>query len=280
MEKEKGKFAVKIVDVFLRYLPIAKQKVFYDNEVWRVVVEKPIGVLAWRVILAILVFGEKEREVYRVPAEKFYAFIRTTNKQAIRKALYELVQCEYVAENKKEEGMNYYVRFLIEPELREKNGMLTFKVHESFGKLKEDGLWFYFPFVYFLRSQASLNLHAFLSANSSLRKARESTLIRRAELNNVKMSNRRIALKQALDELVRVGFLEGYEVQGKGEERIYILQRPDSSVLKARALERLSRFYEVVEVLKEKQKQRQKESMRRRRELEKRVKEWEEVGEF
>ncbi len=177
----KGNFAVLVAEVVLRHPPVSRKNILYEDELIKVEIISPVGELAWKVLLAVLSLGRKIREgedivVYEVPEERFHGVLGTQNMNAIEKAVKELMQCLYKVEDKRSRT-RYLMKFLTFAKLSPSEGMLTFHLSKSFETLRQEGLWYYFVFAHFLRSQTALNLHAFLSANANAEEsAKEKTL--------------------------------------------------------------------------------------------------------
>lgn len=267
---ENKEFALKIAQVVLRHPPISSQdEIVYEDERYRIVIE-PVSELAWKLFLSVLALGRKLDEgkrdvVYEVLADRLYGALRTENMSALDRASQELIQCLYKIEDKVESS-KYLVKFLTFAKLSVQDGKLVFYVSKSFEELREQGLWYYFVFSYALRSPSALNLHAFLSANTNLKNAKENTLLQRARITINHLSMARKYLTSALDELVSVGFLKGYHMEKQEGGRVYVLDRPDTLTLKAKAQEWLRKLYETIEEFKERRRKTKRESARRKRE--------------
>lgn len=268
----KEAFSIRVAEVVLRHPPVSKRDIHYEDERFVVQITSPVDPLAWKLFLMVLSLGRKVKEggdvaVYEVPEERLEGALGTENMSALEKATKELMQCLYRVEDKQTKK-RYLVKFLTFACLSPMEGMLSFHVARSFEELRQEGLWYYFVFANFLRSQTALNLHAFLSANTTLVNVKEKTLISRGRLNATRPVDARIMLRKALEELVRVGFLRDYTEAVKDGERVFVLQRPEPVFLRAKAQELLTKLYGKIEEFKEKRRQSAKESMRRKRKKE------------
>jgi hypothetical protein len=145
----------------------------------------------------------------------------------------------------------------------EKDGRTYVVLTASFMKFLEDyaSLWLYYPFAFFLRKPSAINLHAFLSANSTINRVKIETARERARITTDQPNKVRTYLKMALNELVEVGFLKGYRF----EEDVVVLERYPMEVLRIRAIELQRQLDKEVQEFIEKLRQAFRESKRKKR---------------
>jgi hypothetical protein len=134
-------------------------------------------------------------------------------------------------------------------------------------KFLEDyaSLWFYYPFAFFLRKPSAINLHAFLTANSTINRVRIETALERARISKINITQAKKYLQMALNELVEVGFLKGYRF----EEDVVVLERYPMEVLRIRAIELQRQLDKEIQEFIEDFRKASRESKRRRKEREK-----------
>jgi hypothetical protein len=215
----------------------------HEKEIWintdyaQVKIENPLTISAWRVLLGLLRYGKEEKRDptmgLRVSIEtyKLLGFMKNTNWKDLKETLKSLTECRY--EIRYQRGS---AGFVVAGEFEiEKDGKTYVVFTASFMKFLEDyaSLWLYYPFAFFLRKPSAINLHAFLSANSTINRVRIETSIQRARISNVNPSQAKKYLQMALNELVEVGFLKGYRF----EEDVIVLERYPMEVLRIKAIE-------------------------------------------
>jgi hypothetical protein len=134
-------------------------------------------------------------------------------------------------------------------------------------KFLEDyaSLWLYYPFAFFLRKPSAINLHAFLTANSTINRVKIETARERARISNVNPTQAKKYLQMALNELVEVGFLKGYRF----EEDVIVLERYPIEVLRIRAIELQRQLDKEVQEFIEEFRKASRESKRRRKKRDK-----------
>jgi hypothetical protein len=235
------------------------------TEYAQVKIENPLTITAWRVLLGLLRYGKEEKRDptigLRVSIEtyKLLGLMKNTNWKDLKETLKSLTECRYEIRYKRGSA-----GFVVAGEYEiEKNGRTYVVLTASFMKFLEDytSLWFYYPFAFFLRKPSAINLHAFLTANSTISRVRIETAIQRARISNVNPSQAKKYLQMALNELVEVGFLKGY----KFEEDVIVLERYPMEVLRIRAIELQRQLDKEVQEFIEKLRRTFRESKRKKR---------------
>jgi len=190
---------------------------------------------------------------------KLLGFMKNTNWKDLKETLKSLTECRYEIRYKRG-----WVVFVVSGGFEiEKNGRTSVVLTADFMNFLEDytSLWFYYPFAFFLRKPSAINLHAFLTANSTISRVRIETAIQRARISNVNPSQAKKYLQMALNELVEVGFLKGYRF----EEDVIVLERYPMEVLRIRAIELQRQLDKEVQEFIEKLRQAFRESKRKKR---------------
>ncbi len=266
-------YSVEMPDIVLRFPPVSsKDKLEFDTGFARLTIYHPIDALAWKFFLLVLRYGSlgrKEEKFVQVSIEllRLQSLLRTRNYKELIDSRVKLASCLYFAKLKTEKR-DYQFNLLYSSEARLDDNLLIMWLDRRFVDLIEDrGLWFYFVFAHFLKRPSSLNLHAFLSANTTLNKPQIATLLERANINISYKPMARKHLELALGELVSIGFLKGFEIDTETEQ--VKLFRYDHTTLQARALE-LKRILErKAQEFLQKTREVKRESQRKRRERKK-----------
>jgi hypothetical protein len=196
---------------------------------------------------------------------KLIGFMKNTNWKDLRDALKSLTECKYDIRYQKES-----VRFVIAEGFEiEKDGRTSVVLTADFTKFIEEhtSLWYYYAFAFFLRRPSAINLHAFLTANSTINRLKIETALERARISKVNPSQAKKYLQMALNELVEVGFLKGYRFEGN----IIILERYPLETLKIRAIELQRQLEREIQEFINKFKKAVRESKRKRKKRNKEV---------
>jgi hypothetical protein len=265
--KFEEKYAVELPADVLRFPPVSlhEKEIWLNTEYAQVKIENPLTISAWRVLLGLLRYGKEEKRDptmgLRVSIEtyKLLGFMRNTNWNDLKETLKSLTECRY--EIRYQRG---WVVFVVSGGFEiEKDGRTSVVLTADFMKFLEDyaSLWLYYPFAFFLRKPSAINLHAFLSANSTINRVKIETARERARISNVNPSQAKKYLQMALNELVEVGFLKGYRF----EEDVIVLERYPMEVLRIRAIELQRQLDKEVQEFIEKLRQAFRESKRKKR---------------
>jgi hypothetical protein len=265
------KYAVKLPADVLRFPPVSlhEKEIWLNTEYAQVKIENPLTISAWRVLLGLLRFGIEEKRDptmgLRVSIEtyKLLGFMKTADWKDLKEVLKFLTECRY--EIRYQRG---WVGFVVAGEFKiEKDGRTYVILTAGFMKFLEDyaSLWFYYPFAFFLRKPSAINLHAFLTANSTISRVKIETARERARITTDQPNKVRTYLKMALNELVEVGFLKGYRF----EEDVIVLERYPMEVLRIRAIELQRQIDREVQEFIEKLRQAFRESKRKKRKKDK-----------
>jgi hypothetical protein len=232
-------------------------------------IENPLTITAWRCLLGLLRYGKEEKRDptmgLRVSIEtyKLLGFMKTADWKDLKETLKSLTECRYEIRYKRG-----WVVFVVSGGFEiEKDGRTSIVLTAEFMKFLEDytSLWLYYPFAFFLRRPSAINLHAFLTANSTISRVKIETAIERARISKVNPTQAKKYLQMALNELVEVGFLKGYRF----EEDVVVIERYPMEVLRIRAIELqrqldketqefIERFRKAVRESKRKRKRRDK----------------------
>lgn len=125
----------------------------------------------------------------------------------------------------------------------------------------ESDLFLYLGFLHELRSLYAINLWTFLTAHNH-GKFTEETLFERAGIpGDMETYHKRYLLQRALDYLVKVGYLRGWERQGD----TILLHRKSPQDLRILALEKTKKAYEKMARIRENYLQKERERKRRAR---------------
>jgi len=265
------KYAVELPADVLRFPPVSlhEKEIWINTEYAQVKIENPLTISAWRVLLGLLRYGKEEKRDptmgLRVFIEtyKLLGFMRNTNWNDLKETLKSLTECRYEIRYKRG-----WVVFVVSGGFEiEKNGRTSVVLTAEFMKFLEDyaSLWFYYPFAFFLRKPSAINLHAFLTANSTINRVKIETARERARISKVNITQAKKYLQMALNELVEVGFLKGYRF----EEDVIVLERYPMEVLRIRAIELQRQLEKEVQAFIEKLRQAFRESKRKKRKKEK-----------
>ncbi len=261
------KYAVELPADVLRFPPVSlhEKEIWLKTEYAQVKIENPLTITAWRVLLGLLRYGKEERRDptmgLRVSIEtyKLLGFMRTTDWTDLSETLKLLTKCRY--------DIRYQTKrvvFVISGGFEtEKNGRTSVVLTAEFMKFLEDytSLWFYYPFAFFLRKPSAINLHAFLTANSTICRVRIETALERARISKVNITQAKKYLQMALNELVEVGFLKGYRFEGD----VIVLERYPMEVLRIRALELQRKLDKEIQEFIEEFRKAARESKRKKR---------------
>jgi hypothetical protein len=265
------KYAVELPVDVLRFPPVSlhEKEILITTEYAQVKIENPLTITAWRVLLGLLRYGKEERRDptmgLRVSIEtyKLLGFMRNTNWKDLKETLKSLTECRY--EIRYQRGS---AGFVVAGEFEiEKDGRTYVVLTAGFMKFLEDyaSLWFYYPFAFFLRKPSAINLHAFLTANSTINRVKIETARERARITTNQPNKVRTYLKMALNELVEVGFLKGYRF----EEDVIVLERYPMEVLRIRAIELQRQLDKEVQEFIEDFRKASRESKRKRKKRDK-----------
>uniref|UniRef100_A0A7C5T0T9 Initiator Rep protein domain-containing protein n=1 Tax=Thermocrinis ruber TaxID=75906 RepID=A0A7C5T0T9_9AQUI len=265
------KYAVEVPADILRFPPVSlhEKEILITTEYAQVKIENPLTISAWRVLLGLLRYGKEEKRdptlglKVSIETYKLLGFMRNTNWKDLKETLKSLTECRYEIRYKR--GV---AGFVVAGEFEiEKNGRVSVVLTASFMKFLEDyaSLWFYYPFAFFLRKPSAINLHAFLTANSTINRVKIETALERARISRVNPTQAKKYLQMALNELVEVGFLKGYRF----EEDTVILERYQTETLRIRAIELQRQLDKEVQEFIEEFRRAFRESKRRRKKRDK-----------
>jgi hypothetical protein len=265
------KYAVELPADILRFPPVS----LHEKEIWittdyaQVKIENPLTITAWRVLLGLLRYGKAEKmdptSGLRVSIETYrlLGLMRNTNWKDLGETLKALTECRYdiLYERKR-------VVFVVSGGFEiEKNGRTSVVLTADFMKFLEEyaSLWYYYAFAFYLRKPSAINLHAFLTANSTINRVKIETARERARISNVNPSQAKKYLQMALNELVEVGFLKGYRLEGD----LIVLERYPMEVLRIRAIELQRQLEKEVQEFIEEFRKASRESKRKRKKKDK-----------
>ena len=265
------KYAVELPADVLRFPPVSlhEKEILITTEYAQVKIENPLTITAWRVLLGLLRYGKEEKRDptmgLRVSIEtyKLLGFMKNTNWKDLKETLKSLTECRYEIRYKRG-----WIVFVVSGGFEiEKDGRTYVGLTADFMKFLEDytSLWFYYPFAFFLRRPSAINLHAFLSANSTINRVKIETARERARITTDQPSKVRAYLKMALNELVEVDFLKGYRF----EEDVIVLERYPMEVLRIRAIELQRQLDKEIQEFIEDFRKASRESKRRRKKRDK-----------
>jgi hypothetical protein len=265
------KYAVELPADVLRFPPVSlhEKEIWLNTEYAQVKIENPLTISAWRVLLGLLRYGKEEKRDptmgLRVSIEtyKLLGFMKTADWKDLKETLKSLTECRY--EIRYQRG---WVVFVVSGGFEiEKEGRTSVVLTADFMKFLEDytSLWFYYPFAFFLRRPSAINLHAFLSANSTINRVRIETARERARISTDQPNKVRTYLKMALNELVEIGFLKGYRF----EEDVIVLERYPMEVLRIRAIELQRQLDKEIQEFIEDFRKASRESKRKRKKRDK-----------
>jgi hypothetical protein len=269
----RGKFdemyAVRLPSDVLRFPPVSlyEKEIEIKTEYAHVKIENPLSVSAWRCLLALLRYGEVQGRDptlgirLSIDTYTLLAFLKTTDWTDLPATLKLLMECRYNIRYEKRRG-----GFVVAGHFEVESGGKTSVVFTAeFMRFLEEyaSLWFYYAFAFFLRKPSAINLHAFLTANSKVSRMKLQTALERARINTGQLSKAKKYLQSALDELVEVGFLRGYSLEG--DEVLF--DRFSEQEIKARAIELQKRINEEIKAFIERFRRSVRESQRRRRKL-------------
>jgi hypothetical protein len=267
------KYAVELPADVLRFPPVSlhEKEIWLNTEYAQVKIENPLTITAWRVLLGLLRYGKAEKmdptlglrlsiETYRL-----LAFMRTTDWTDLTETLKSLTECRYdihYQNQRKKAGFVIAGEFEIE-----KNGTTSVVLTASFMKFLEEyaSLWYYYAFAFFLRRPSAINLHAFLTANSTINRVKIETAIERARISKINPSQAKKYLQMALNELVEVGFLKGYHFEGD----VVVFERYPTEALRLRAIELQRQIEREVQEFIDKLRQAFRENKRKKRKKDK-----------
>jgi len=261
------KYAVELPADVLRFPPVSlhEKEILTTTEYAQVKIENPLTIPGWRCLLGLLRYGKEEKRDptmgLRVSIETYrlLGFMKTADWKDLKETLKSLTECRY--EIRYQRGS---AGFVVAGEFEiEKDGRTYVVLTASFMKFLEDyaSLWLYYPFAFFLRRPSAINLHAFLTANSTINRVRIETAIERARISKVNPTQAKKYLQMALNELVEVGFLKGYRF----EEDVVVLERYPMEVLRIRAIELQRQLDKEVQEFIEKFRKAVRESKRKRK---------------
>jgi hypothetical protein len=194
---------------------------------------------------------------------KLLGFMKNTNWKDLRETLKSLTECRYDIRYQKTQA-NFVIAEGFEIE---KGGRTSVVLTADFTKFLEEyaSLWYYYPFAFFLRRPSAINLHAFLTANSTINRVKIETARERARISKVNPSQAKKYLQMALNELVEVGFLKGYRFEGD----TIVLERYPIEVLRIRAIELQRELDKEVQEFIEEFRKVSRESKRKRKKKDK-----------
>jgi len=265
--KFEEKYAVELPADVLRFPPVSlhEKEIWLNTEHAQVKIENPLTISAWRVLLGLLRYGKEEKRDptmgLRVSIEtyKLLGFMKTADWKDLKETLKSLTECRY--EIRYQRG---WVVFVVSGGFEiEKEGRTSVVLTAEFMKFLEDyaSLWLYYPFAFFLRKPSAINLHAFLSANSTINRIKIETARERARISRINITQAKKYLQMALNELVEVGFLKGYRF----EEDVIVIERYPMEALRIRAIELQRQLDKEVQEFIEKLRQAFRESKRKKR---------------
>jgi hypothetical protein len=265
------KYAVELPADILRFPPVSlhEKEILITTEYAQVKIENPLTITAWRVLLGLLRYGKEERRdptmglMLSIETYRLLGFMKTADWKDLKEALKSLTKCRYEIRHQRGSA-----GFVVAGEFQiEKNGRTYVILTASFMKFMEDyaSLWFYYPFAFFLRKPCAINLHAFLTANSTISRVRIEIARERVRITTNQPNKVRTYLKMALNELVEVGFLKGYRF----EEDVIVLERYPMEVLRTRAIELQRKLDKEIQEFIEEFRKAARESKRKRKERKK-----------
>ncbi len=265
------KYAVELPADVLRFPPVSlhEKEIWLKTEYAQVKIENPLTITAWRVLLGLLRYGEEEKRdptlglKVSIETYRLLGFMKNTNWKDLKETLKSLTECRYEIRYKRG-----WIVFVVSGGFEiEKNGRTSVVLTAEFMKFLEDytSLWFYYPFAFFLRKPSAINLHAFLTANSTISRVKIETALERARISKVNITQAKKYLQMALNELVEVGFLKGFRF----EEDVVVLERYPTEVLRIRAIEWQRQIDREVQEFIEKLRQAFRESKRKKRKKDK-----------
>jgi hypothetical protein len=265
------KYAIELPADVLRFPPVSlhEREIWLNTEYAQVKIENPLTITAWRVLLGLLRYGKEEKRdptlglKVSIETYKLLGFMKNTNWKDLKETLKSLTECRY--EIRYQRG---WVVFVVSGGFEiEKNGRTYVVLTADFMKFLEDytSLWFYYPFAFFLRRPSAINLHAFLTANSTINRVKIETARERARITTDQPSKVRTYLQMALNELVKIGFLKGYRF----EEDVIVLERYPMEVLRIRAIELQRQLDKEVQEFIEEFRKASRESKRKRKKRDK-----------
>ncbi len=265
------KYAVELPADVLRFPPVSlhEKEIWLKTEYAQVKIENPLTITAWRVLLGLLRYGKEEKRdptlglKVSIETYRLLGFMKNTNWKDLKETLKSLTECRY--EIRYQRGS---AGFVVAGEFEiEKDGRTYVVLTASFMKFLEDyaSLWFYYPFAFFLRKPSAINLHAFLTANSTISRVRIETAIERARISKVNITQAKKYLQMALNELVEVGFLKGFRF----EEDVVVIERYPMEALRIRAIELQRQLDKEIQEFIDKLRQAFRESKRKKRKKDK-----------
>ncbi len=266
-----GSYGIKLPESMLRFPPVSKDKrIEREYDYAKVKIEKPLDLQSWRTLLVLLRYGKYVDEDNRgvcieLELEFLMGALRETNWNSLKENFYKLFSCWYSVIYLKE-NREVLFHILETADFWYQKGKVKVWVSKPFlSFLENSGLWYYYAFAFFLRKPSAINLHAFLTANTTINKLNISTALERARINISKPTMAKKYLFMALDELVGVGFLKGYRVEG---DQI-VLERFSDRELQLKAIELQKKIEEQTREFMERIRKTKRESERRRRERKK-----------
>ncbi len=265
------KYAVELPADVLRFPPVSlhEREIWLNTEYAKVKIENPLTISGWRCLLGLLRYGKEEKRDptmgLRVSIETYrlLGFMKTADWKDLGETLKSLTKCRYDIRYEKKRAV-----FVVSGGFEiEKDGRTSIVLTADFMKFLEDyaSLWFYYPFAFFLRKPSAINLHAFLTANSTISRVKIETARERARITTDQPNKVRTYLKMALNELVEVGFLKGYRF----EEDVIVLERYPMEVLRTRAIELQRKLDKEIQEFIDKLRQAFRESKRKKRKKDK-----------
>ncbi len=265
------KYAVEVPADVLRFPPVSlhEKEIWLNTEYAQVKIENPLTISGWRCLLGLLRYGKEEKRDptmgLRVSIETYrlLGFMKNTNWKDLGDTLKSLTKCRYDIRYEKKRAV-----FVVSGGFEiEKNGRTSVVLTAEFMKFLEDytSLWFYYPFAFFLRRPSAINLHAFLTANSTINRVKIETARERARITTNQPNKVRTYLKMALNELVEVGFLKGYRF----EEDVIVLERYPMEALRIRAIELQRKLDKEIQEFIEEFRKAFRESKRKKRKKDK-----------
>ncbi len=265
------KYAVEVPADVLRFPPVSlhEKEIWITTEYAQVKIENPLTISAWRVLLGLLRYGKEEKRdptlglKVSIETYRLLGFMKTADWKDLKETLKSLTECRY--EIRYQRGS---AGFVVAGEFEiEKDGRTYVVFTASFMKFLEDyaSLWLYYPFAFFLRKPSAINLHAFLTANSTINRVKIKTARERARISNVNPSQAKRYLQMALNELVEVGFLKGYRFEGD----VIVIERYPTEVLRIRAIELQRKLDKEIQEFIEDFRKASRESKRKRKKRDK-----------
>jgi len=261
------KYAVEVPADVLRFPPVSlhEKEILITTEYAQVKIENPLTITAWRVLLGLLRYGKAEKRdpemglKVSIETYRLLGFMKTADWKDLKETLKSLTECRYEIRYKRG-----WVVFVVSGGFEiEKDGRTSIVLTAEFMKFLEDyaSLWYYYAFAFFLRRPSAINLHAFLTANSTISRVKIETAIQRARITTDQPNKARNYLRMALNELVEVGFLKGYRF----EEDVVVLERYPMEVLRIRAIELQRQLDKEIQEFIERFKKAVRESKRKRK---------------